>query len=574
MIGKVKIVAIAKDEGAYLPEWIFHHFYFGFDSIDIYINGTSDNSLAVIEKAAKKIDINIINADKYRDISKSNFQQYVYKLALKNIDKSKFSHIAFLDIDEFWVPSDFNSNIKSFLVKNDKFDVSVFNWVIHLDEEDFSLCFKESLAVVNNKHVKSVMKIGKEMTPTAHSALGNLTYGDCDGNEVFSDHPGKAHNIVPDDCQLKAFILHRAYRSQKEYVSLLGKGRLRGDLFKNNRYGYTNSIKSKYKLTLDGDKISEYYEDYSSFMSECDLLVEQEFSREFVMKRYDKVIQLAYGSLSYNDIQSLIIAFKNVKIAEVEKVLCLLKTKILKNKIFQIGFNKCGTASIFHYMKSNNYKAIHWDNGKISTTMQDNYRQGKPLLTGYEDYQVFTDMEHREPDKSAFYAYQKYFKELDKQYPEATFILNTRNIDKWIASRIKHPGYLEKTMIATGLDKESVINIWRQHFVEHVDDVKSYFLGKNNLITFDLDNDSQEKLYYELTKCGFTLKNKKLPHTHKTKTTLSQKQENVNTIRNIALFFEKSDLTTARDLMKIANKLRPEGKFIQEKLDEYEKLLN
>ena len=29
----VKIIAIAKDEGAYLAEWIHHHLYFGFSEI-------------------------------------------------------------------------------------------------------------------------------------------------------------------------------------------------------------------------------------------------------------------------------------------------------------------------------------------------------------------------------------------------------------------------------------------------------------------------------------------------------------------------------------------------------------
>lgn len=47
---KIKLVAIAKDEAAYLPEWIFHHLYFGFDQIDIYVNNTSDNTFALGEQ--------------------------------------------------------------------------------------------------------------------------------------------------------------------------------------------------------------------------------------------------------------------------------------------------------------------------------------------------------------------------------------------------------------------------------------------------------------------------------------------------------------------------------------------
>ena len=47
---KTKIVAVAKDEGAYFSEWIHHHLYLGFDAIDIYVNRTSDNSLEILKK--------------------------------------------------------------------------------------------------------------------------------------------------------------------------------------------------------------------------------------------------------------------------------------------------------------------------------------------------------------------------------------------------------------------------------------------------------------------------------------------------------------------------------------------
>ena len=48
-----KLIAIAKNEGAYLPQWIYHHFSIGFDEIEIYINDTTDNSIAICEKIQK-----------------------------------------------------------------------------------------------------------------------------------------------------------------------------------------------------------------------------------------------------------------------------------------------------------------------------------------------------------------------------------------------------------------------------------------------------------------------------------------------------------------------------------------
>ena len=53
MKAKVKLVAIAKNEAAYLPQWIHHHFSIGFNEIEIFINDTTDNSVARVRKRMK-----------------------------------------------------------------------------------------------------------------------------------------------------------------------------------------------------------------------------------------------------------------------------------------------------------------------------------------------------------------------------------------------------------------------------------------------------------------------------------------------------------------------------------------
>ena len=62
---KIKLVAIAKDEAAYLPEWIFHHLYFGFDAIDIYVNNTTDNTHELSQYLAPLESVSLIDGDSY-----------------------------------------------------------------------------------------------------------------------------------------------------------------------------------------------------------------------------------------------------------------------------------------------------------------------------------------------------------------------------------------------------------------------------------------------------------------------------------------------------------------------------
>lgn len=47
---RIKIFAIAKDEAAYIPQWVHHHFYFGFDEIEIWLNNIEDNSIEVCKR--------------------------------------------------------------------------------------------------------------------------------------------------------------------------------------------------------------------------------------------------------------------------------------------------------------------------------------------------------------------------------------------------------------------------------------------------------------------------------------------------------------------------------------------
>ena len=61
-------------------------------------------------------------------------------------------------------------------------------------------------------------------------------------------------------------------------------------------------------------------------------------------------------------------------------------------KIFQIGFNKCGTRTIHRYLARNGVRSLHWDAGRLAKRMYANLAEGRELLAGYEEFDAFTDM--------------------------------------------------------------------------------------------------------------------------------------------------------------------------------------
>nr|ALF35146.1 Glycosyl transferase [Vibrio alginolyticus] len=568
---KVKIVAIAKDEARYIVEWIYHHVYFGFDAFDIYVNNTSDGTVAILTRLAEKFDINIIMADDLYRSAPANFQTNAYNQSLQQADSDEFSHLAFLDIDEFWTPKDFSTGIHELLAEADNYDVLLFNWAIHRSETEFSRCFSQVNALITDHHVKSIAKVGCQARAGIHNAYGaNLAYANSDLEPaVFADDVKakiKAeHHLAPN-----VFVVHRLYRSQIEYVSMLGRGRPRGDRFKSNRTGYYLNNDHGYQFTVSPDKLETYYIGYEALIEECALEAMLADAQQFVMQRYHNLVKSIQHGVTYTEAKVLLRALKNISLPEISGMITLLNEKVNQMKIFQIGFNKAATASIYHYFKNDGFKALHWEGGNLSKTIKSNFEKGLPLLTGYEDFQVFTDMEHREEDQTAFYSAEQYFKELDQQYPDSIFILNYRDVDKWVQSRQNHPGYLQKTVNSTGMTPAEVVEEWKRNYSRHIEAVKQYFKDKSNLIVIDLDQDDSQKLYRELTERGIELSQKELPHTHKTKPAVSEQNKHIDAVRDAALFFAQDNIEVAYMLMKVAHELRPQGAVIAQKLNEFE----
>ena len=182
------------------------------------------------------------------------------------------------------------------------------------------------------------------------------------------------------------------------------------------------------------------------------------------------------------------------------------------NKIFQIGFNKCGTTSLHHFFINNGLKSIHWDETRLAKKIIENSNNNLPLLDGYEQYDCFTDMESL---GDHFYIYLTHFKELDIQYPKSKFILNVRDKDKWIKSRLNHKDYLKYFEINTGLNTEGVINLWKNQWDEHIINVLDYFKNRpDDLLYFDIEKESHKLI--DFMSEIIDIKNSKLEMTNRT----------------------------------------------------------
>lgn len=197
-----------------------------------------------------------------------------------------------------------------------------------------------------------------------------------------------------------------------------------------------------------------------------------------------------------------------------KKVLEMKNAKVIKpyNKIFQIGFNKCGTTSIHELFIQSGLNSVHWGGGNVAKTIQYNIDNNIMPLTGVDEYDCYTDIEDL-PTNS--FPLIDHYKLLDEKYPDSLFILNTRPVDKWITSRLKHQNgkYTEqyKSVLNITSDEE-LISKWTSDWDKHHEDVLTYFENNNRFIMFDIENEGDELITFLRS---WSIPAKSLLHLHK-----------------------------------------------------------
>lgn len=317
---KVKLFAIAKDEAAYIPQWVFHHFYFGFDEIEIWLNNIEDNSVEICEKIATifpqfkyKVVDDLLFECKEKNI---HFQEQAYNISYQQARDSGFSHILYIDIDEFWVHKSFELTIKDYLDNFTVADTISFNWAFDnalISNQLFHQVFNQSQLVFKNNHVKSLVRMSQKVIKTHihnHHIKNGLQIL-ANGEKLCIDSNTFEGSIVPDYQFIKyqhelddAFIYHTLFRSQIEYLSSLLRGRRHTttkELIKLNRWGYVNQSDG-INFHIQEVLINLYNKKYIDFLIDSELLLNVIKGQKFIIDRFNKVKSFIANEKTNDDI--------------------------------------------------------------------------------------------------------------------------------------------------------------------------------------------------------------------------------------------------------------------------------
>lgn len=308
---KIKLAAIAKDEGLYLPLWVYHHLRFGFDVLDIRINGTTDNSWAVLEKLkiiyGERLRFSLVDKEMEECRAKDiNFQCHIYTKIHQEALAEDFTHLMFLDIDEYWCSVNFSETIKDFLAKVNHFDVCMFQWLMESPDPNRSIddfAFKPFMRGQKSIHVKSLLCM---QAPAVAIRVHNYIvrkgkYILPDQTTVQFEHSDRARGLLPNEnfeatrlALANYFVYHQVFRSQDEYLAGLLRGnKQNGDdsLLKTNRFGFVSNDTAEFDLTwqLPEGCLANYLQDYKKIIESLE--VERIQAREFVLDRKELVLK-------------------------------------------------------------------------------------------------------------------------------------------------------------------------------------------------------------------------------------------------------------------------------------------
>jgi len=139
---------------------------------------------------------------------------------------------------------------------------------------------------------------------------------------------------------------------------------------------------------------------------------------------------------------------------------------MLKSKVFCIGFNKTATTSLDKLFQLWGMSSFHGEYHELS--FDDRL---------FDKYQCFSDGESHD------------FKGLDQSFQDSKFILNTRKMDDWLVSRIKHVEYRLSNHLETGwMAKEYTNNpklalqSWISRRVAYYQNALDYFSAREGTL--------------------------------------------------------------------------------------------
>ena len=283
------VIAVIKDQGSYIHEFVHHYLYFGFKRILLLVNRTSDLTCSVLDAICKShSEVSYFMIDWIDQIGHEGRIQslgYAYGISLLR-EESYVQYVLLCDADEFWFPSDFKTPIHQYLQSLTPFGQLSICWANQFTHEDLFMPPFKNRHISTTRKVKSFLCIDCKIDAIMihiHRIGPKLPHLDYSGATFKVDNSNR-QLYRGNPSGHSSYILHRQQRSEKEYLALLLQGNPEVNSpnnliistpnnprslirIKSNRQGYLDE--STDVLPVHDDSINEYHQSLCQFIDRC-----------------------------------------------------------------------------------------------------------------------------------------------------------------------------------------------------------------------------------------------------------------------------------------------------------------
>jgi hypothetical protein len=144
-------------------------------------------------------------------------------------------------------------------------------------------------------------------------------------------------------------------------------------------------------------------------------------------------------------------------------------------------------------LRASGVSSAHWRKGELASRIMRRIWAGQDPIQDFPRTIGFTDMVAVRP--GMILEPYKRFDYLHHWYPNALFILNTRDRENWISSRLRHRYRpLGSYAQSLGIRESEVPDYWRAEWVCHHTAVRAYFRDASTFLEFNIEEDDPKKL--------------------------------------------------------------------------------
>jgi len=265
----IALVAIVKDEAHYISEWIAFHANLGVRTIYVYDNGSTDETVALVQGQSFQADVRVIPWMNFgRHI---RVQTAAYNHAVANFG-SQYRWMMFLDIDEFVFPKNGN-DLNEAMAAYDGIPAISFPWQMfgpagHKRRPDGLVidAYRERAEFPPGREGASLLNYKTIADPTAirwaHTHYCELWVDD---GAMFNDAGRRfwrSDRFNPEHATAERIQLNHYFtRSHEEFEQKIAKRRVSKDGRSDNRAELERRLERINRKTVRDDSATRFAED-------------------------------------------------------------------------------------------------------------------------------------------------------------------------------------------------------------------------------------------------------------------------------------------------------------------------